>query len=235
MDKYQRIYQDVLSDLRTGKYQPGDYLPSDTKFVMRYQVSRETVRKAVGALAEDGYVQRLKGKGTLVLDRKHFAFPVSMIESYRELVEEMHLESTNDVLRIQEQVMIPQELQFEKAASGLSIQVVRRRNVDGDPMVLDYDYINPEVVETVPKSAAQDSLFNYFENQLGLQIDYAVKHITIETASAEDRRLLQISEDIPMVVIRSETHLTDNRLLSFTESQHRADRFTSIEFARRRK
>ncbi len=131
--------------------------------------------------------------------------------------------------------MIPQELQFEKAASGLSIQVVRRRNVDGDPMVLDYDYINPEVVETVPKSAAQDSLFNYFENQLGLQIDYAVKHITIETASAEDRRLLQISEDIPMVVIRSETHLTDNRLLSFTESRHRADRFTSIEFARRRK
>lgn len=235
MDKYQMIYQDILADLREEKYQPGDYLPSDTKLVMRYGVSRETVRKAMNSLAEDGYVQRLKGKGTLVLAKKHFIFPVSKIESYRELVDEMQLSSTNDVLKITLVTTIPQELRFEGTTLEQAIQVVRRRNVDGEPTVIDYDYINSSVVAEIPKSAAQDSLFSYFENQLGLTIDYAIKHITVESASVEDRRWLHIPEDTAMVVIRSETHLADNSLLSFTESRHRADRFTSVEFARRHK
>ena len=95
--------------------------------------------------------------------------------------------------------------------------------------------MNQETVATVPHEAAQKSLFDYFENQLGLQIDYAIKRMTVEKSNARDRQLLHVDEKMAMVVIRSETRLADNRILSYTESRHRADRFTSAEFARRRK
>lgn len=234
MEKYQKIYSDLLKALQEKVYQPGDYLPSDGQLVIRYQVSRETVRKAVKALANDGYVQRLPGRGSIVLDRKHFVFPVSTLESYREMVAQAHLDASNDVITIKRHVPVPENLTGDNL-SILCTLVVRRRWVDGEEMVLDYDYINQDVIDHIPYEAAKNSLFDYFENQLGLQIDYAVKRMTVEKGTFEDRQLLHIDESMSMVVIRSETRLADNRILSFTESRHRADRFTSVEFARRHK
>lgn len=234
MEKYQKIYSDLLKALQEKVYQPGDYLPSDGQLVIRYQVSRETVRKAVKALANDGYVQRLPGRGSIVLDRKHFVFPVSTLESYREMVAQAHLDASNDVITIKRHVPVPENLTGDNL-SILCTLVVRRRWVDGEEIVLDYDYINQDVIDHIPYEAAKNSLFDYFENQLGLQIDYAVKRMTVEKGTFEDRQLLHIDESMSMVVIRSETRLADNRILSFTESRHRADRFTSVEFARRHK
>lgn len=234
MEKYQKIYQDLLRDLHNQVYLPGDFLPSDGKLVLRYQVSRETVRKAVKALASDGYVQRLPGKGSVVLDRKHFVFPVSTLESYREMVSQANLNASNDVICIESNIEVPENLTLSDS-SMLATLVERRRRVDGEATVLDYDYVNQEIVATVPYKSAQDSLFDYFENQLGLQIDYAIKRMTVEKSNSRDRQLLHVDEKMAMVVIRSETRLADNRVLSYTESRHRADRFTSVEFARRRK
>lgn len=234
MEKYQTIYSDLLSDLKEGKYSAGDFLPSDAKLVMKYKVSRETVRKAVIALADEGYVQRLSGRGTVVLERKHFVFPVSTLASYKEMVEQAKLDSRNEVLDIRAAVKVPDELIGDNAPL-IGDLVIRRRYVDNDPTVLDYDYINPEVVMSIPYKAAETSLFDYFENQLGLQIDYAIKRMTVEGATPDDRRLLHVDEHAAVVVVRSETRLADNRILSFTESRHRADRFTSVEFARRHK
>ena len=234
MEKYQKIYSDLLKALQDNVYQPGDYLPSDGQLVIRYQVSRETVRKAVKTLANDGYVQRLPGRGSVVLDRKHFVFPVSTLESYREMVAQAHLDASNDVIFIKQNVPVPEKLTGGDSPV-LSTLVVRRRWVDGEEMVLDYDYINQAVIDHVPHTAAKNSLFDYFENQLGLQIDYAVKRMTVEKGNVKDRQLLHIDEGMSMVVIRSETRLSDNRILSYTESRHRADRFTSVEFARRHK
>jgi GntR family trehalose operon transcriptional repressor len=236
MDKYQNIYRDMLDDIKSGKYTSGEFLPSDTKLVMKYNVSRETVRKAMVNLAHDGYVQRLKGKGTIVLDRQRVAIPMSQLKSYREVMVEGNITSTNDVLFLEENHEVPENLTIESAIDSdlMSTKLIRRRNVGDEATVIDYDYINQAVVDHLPREAAAESIFNYFEHNLGLQIDYAIKHMTIEPANQQDHKGLGVAIGSPMVVIRSETHLTDNRFLSFTESRHRADRFSNVEFSRRR-
>lgn len=187
-------------------------------------------------LAHDGYVQRLKGKGTIVLDQERVAIPMSQLKSYRELLAEGQMTSTNDVLCLEMDHEVPENLKLDSLVSESAkvTKLVRRRNVNGEAIVLDYDYIDQAVVANIPCEAAEDSIFNYFENELDLQIDYAIKHMTIEPATTQDHKGLGVAVGSPMVVIRSETHLTDNRLLSFTESRHRADRFSNVEFARRR-
>src|SRR5699024_2855107 len=141
--------------------------------------------------------------------RKHFVFPVSTLESYREMVAQAHLDASNDVIVIKQNVPVPEKLTGGDSPV-LSTLVVRRRWVDGDEMVLDYDYINQAVIDHVPHTADKNSLFDYFENQLGLQIDYAVKRMTVEKGNVEDRQLLHVDEGMSMVVIRSETRLSDN-------------------------
>jgi len=236
MDKYQVIYNDMVEDIKNRKYVSGEYLPSDMQLVLKYQVSRETVRKAMVNLANNGYVQRLKGKGTIVIDQERVAIPMARLTSYRELMTEGNISSTNDVLLLEHNQEVPENLKIDTIDCDAikTTKLVRRRNVNGEPTVLDYDYIDQSIVPALPLEAAADSIFNYFENELGLQIDYAIKHMTIETANQRDHKGLGIPVGAPVVVIRSETHLIDNRLISFTESRHRADRFSNVEFSRRR-
>ncbi|MFC6177579.1 trehalose operon repressor [Companilactobacillus huachuanensis] len=232
MKKYLTIYHDLLSDIQTKKYQSGEILPSNQQLVMRYHVSRETVRKAIQLLADEGYIQTIRGKGSLVLVKKRYLFPVSSIKSYKEIVDESGLDSVNRVLKIQDHVLVPERLRFG-SPEMYSQLIVRERIVNGIPTILDYDYINEDVSKDVPEASAKESLFGYFENELGLTVDYAVKHLTVENAEYDDCDLLKIDQAMPMVVVRSETHLTDSRILSYTESRHRADKFSSVEFARR--
>jgi GntR family trehalose operon transcriptional repressor len=183
-------------------------------------------------LSNEGYIQTIRGKGSLILNTERLNFPISSVESYREVAEANGLEAENSLIAIQDHVLVLEQLLF--GSPGMRAQLIlRKRTVDDVPVTLDYDYVNEQVVPEVPAVAAQYSLFNYFEKNLNLKINYAVKHITIEPANDNDCCYLGVNQSVSMVVVRSETHLADNRVLGYTESRHRADKFSSVEFARR--
>lgn len=64
---YRRIYEDLLSLIKSGDIQPGDRLPSEAELGKRYGASRITVAKAVNELHAQGLVSRRAGSGTRVL------------------------------------------------------------------------------------------------------------------------------------------------------------------------
>lgn len=65
--KYRKVYEDLLSAIRTGAFQPGDRLPSEAELGKHYGTSRITVAKAVNELQQKGLVSRRAGSGTHVL------------------------------------------------------------------------------------------------------------------------------------------------------------------------
>jgi GntR family transcriptional regulator len=64
------IYRQIADELRhgidTGEYPAGRRLPSETELVSTYQVARLTARRAVRALAEEGLVEVIPGRGAFV-------------------------------------------------------------------------------------------------------------------------------------------------------------------------
>ena len=56
MKKYQIIYKDLEKAIHEQKYQVGDFLPTEQELVQSYQVSRDTIRKALTLLVEEGLV-----------------------------------------------------------------------------------------------------------------------------------------------------------------------------------
>lgn len=65
--KYRQVYDDILSAIKAGVYQPGDRLPSEAELGKRYNTSRITVAKAVNDLQLQGLVTRRAGSGTHVM------------------------------------------------------------------------------------------------------------------------------------------------------------------------
>lgn len=75
--KHDMIAQDIASKIKYHQYKAGDYLPSEHQLCELYGTSRETIRKALNHLNELGLIQKIRGKGSVVLDIQKFTFPIS--------------------------------------------------------------------------------------------------------------------------------------------------------------
>ena len=63
---YRQIANTLRCRIRNGDYHPGDRIPSAAELEKSFQVSNITIRKAIGMLAEEGWVVGRRGVGTVV-------------------------------------------------------------------------------------------------------------------------------------------------------------------------
>ncbi|MFF4220670.1 GntR family transcriptional regulator [Streptomyces nondiastaticus] len=61
-----RVLAALLADIESGKYGPGDPIPSEAELCKAHGVARETARRAVRVLRERGIVETEWGKGSRV-------------------------------------------------------------------------------------------------------------------------------------------------------------------------
>src|ERR1700730_15255980 len=64
--KYQQVLDTIKTDILSGRYQPGQKLPSEAALLKRFGTSRITVGRALRELQHAGLVQRRAGSGTYV-------------------------------------------------------------------------------------------------------------------------------------------------------------------------
>ncbi|HFI0352665.1 TPA: trehalose operon repressor [Streptococcus suis] len=234
MKKYQEIYNDLKEKIRTNEYASGSLLPTEQQFQEMYGVSRDTVRKALAILTEGGLIQKVQGRGSMVLEQEILNFPVSGLTSYKELTHSLKISTKTDVVSL-DQIVVNSNLShltgFEPHSKVWKI--VRTRSIDGKIAVVDTDYLAAELVPNMTVEIARGSIYEYLENQLNLDIAYAQKEITVEPTSREERELMQ-SQDDYLVLIKSKVYLGDTQQFQYTESKHKIDKFRFVDFARRK-
>lgn len=64
--KYQVIIEDIKSKILSGDYNVGEQIPTESALQSMYEVSRQTVRKAILELSNEGFLRSEKGSGTYV-------------------------------------------------------------------------------------------------------------------------------------------------------------------------
>lgn len=237
MNKFREIFLDLEQKIVNQEYPPQSLLPSENQLIQIYGVSRETIRKALNLLKNSGYIQKKQGKGSIVLDMNRFDFPISGLTSFKELQNAQHIPNETNVAELRKIAVSPKlhEITDWPVASE-AWKLIRQRKIDNEVVILDRDYVNAQIIPEIPINKARDSLFQYFENDLGLEVSYAQKEITVEPVNKEIRDLMDLTtEDQHVVIVRSLVYLEDTRCFQYSESIHRLDKFRFVDFARRRK
>lgn len=234
MKKYQEIFNDLQEKILNGSYLAGVLLPTEKELQDQYKVSRDTVRKALRLLTEKGLIQKVQGRGSQVLKQELLNFPVSGLTSYKELVDGLGLNSQTRVISLDLMTVDEQTALQTGFPEGSQVwKLLRTRSIDGIVSVLDLDYLAKDCVPNLTQEIAQTSIYAHLEEELGLDISYAQKEITIQ-ASTERERLLMDNQDDYLVLIRSRVYLGDTRQFQYTESRHKIDKFQFVDFARRK-
>lgn len=233
-NKYIQLYNIVLKMIEKKELKPGDKLPSEKKLMEEYNMSRDTVRKTLNMLVQDGYIEKARGKVAVVIEKNKLSFPISEIKSFKELhidVENKTYVENLEINKNEKEIMDKLNLKKEEEY----FKVIRIREIEKEKIIIDKDYVPRKYVQNLSLKTAQDSLYKYFEEELNLKISYCIKEITVQKAAEEDKELLDMKNFDTIVVVKSFTYLEGGDLFQYTESRHRPDKFKFTGYAYREK
>ncbi len=234
---YNIIYQDLLDRIQTGEYPYQSLIPPESALTERYGCSHNTLRRALGLLAQQGYVQPINGKGVRVIyqPRERTRFEAGGIETFAEAARRNHLSSQTEVTTF-ERIACNRQL---AARSGFEagtrlVHIDRVRVLDGTPTILDHNYFREDLVPGLTPAIAAMSIFDYIEHTLGMRIATSKRTITAEKATRLDRACLDLDGFDFVTVMCSQTFNGDGIMFEYTQSRHRPDSFSFSAVALRK-
>lgn len=235
MKKFEKIYFDIERQIHQQILPTNAFLPSEHQLSETYGVSRETIRKVLKLLEDNGYIQKKQGLGSIVLDFRRFSLPISGLTSYKELQEQQQIKAVTKVIQNQ-RIPVPGFLRGTEDIEDDEnfIHLVRTRSVNGEVLIVDEDFLRCKLIPKVNDTQAENSIYEYFEKDLGLAISYATKEIRADRANLKVSQLLEIGENDYIINVRSHVYLEDTTFFQYTLSHHKLDKFRFFDFARRK-
>ncbi|ERL10569.1 GntR family trehalose operon transcriptional repressor [Olsenella profusa DSM 13989] len=231
------IYHDLRSKVESGLYAYQSFLPSESDLVGVYGCSRNTIRRALRMLSDEGFVQPLHGKGVRVIWRtspRDVIGSLDGLQSFAEYAHHNRMEPTT-VVRTFEHVTCDETLaRYSGFAVGTRlIHMVRTRSLDGFPCQVDRDYLLEEVAEGLTREIAESSTYRYLEEIRGMRILTSRRQVTVELASEEDRRYLRLDPYNCVAVIESHTFNSDGLMFEFSRVENHPDTFRYCAISKR--
>lgn len=130
-----QIYLDILKKIQLGLLSPGEKLPSETELERIYGVSRITVRGAVEMLAQEGLVEKNRGKkGTVVCRSKH-TYDMRKLTSFTDDVHLYGESASSELLDFRELVPRSRIAKQLVLTEGESVYYIERKRYRQDMVV----------------------------------------------------------------------------------------------------
>jgi GntR family histidine utilization transcriptional repressor len=92
--RYQQLKDFIIEQISSGKLQPSDRVPSENDLVETKNVSRMTANRALRELNDEGYVERIAGRGTFVSDYRSRSDLVEVQNIADEIARRGHVHSS---------------------------------------------------------------------------------------------------------------------------------------------
>lgn len=236
---YETIYKDLKQKIETDVFAYQELLPSENTLIQTYSCSRNTLRRAVSRLVNDGYVQTMQGKGVRNIYQPvaQTAFTIGEIESFREsAVRNGHRPITKVVL-FTEFTVSEKLSKVTGFPAGTDIYYIQRLHyLDDMPVILNHNYFLKEAVPGLTKEIAETSIYQYLEQTLHMTIVNSKRVMTVEKMTEIDEKYLKMNtgDYNCMAVVSSQTFNSDGVMFEYTQSRHRPDYFRFYDNAVRK-
>lgn len=224
------LYYQLESILRekilSGEWGEGHQVPTESRLVSLYGVSRITVRQALSSLADDGLVERIQGRGTYVTKRKPIKGTIRLTGFLEDLMA-MGIETRVRMIEFKKIKAAPIEAEQLAVAAGDPIwQMKRVRSVKDSPYSYIVSYLPEEIGDQImPEDLSHGSLLKLLEDKLGIGLGEASQVINAALADGYTSGLLRTKVGAPLLSIERRVSTIDGRPVEFVRTLYRADMY----------
>ncbi len=198
--QYRKLYEVLRKHILDGVYKEGDLLPSENELCQLYGMTRPTVRQSLGTLANDGFIRKHQGKGSIVhhLSREIGILSVSGTTS---AVGDRNLKTKIIVRPVlkpwPENFMFPlSELEKESGC----IYMERLRLLDNVPIFYDISFIaNINLQRITSRQFENRSLFTILRQHYNVEIKGGEQRIKAIPVTSKTGKFLKLTKDQPVL------------------------------------
>ena len=198
--QYRKLYEILRKHILDGVYKEGDLLPSENELCQLYGMTRPTVRQSLSSLANDGYIRKHQGKGSIVhqLPREIGILSVSGTTS---AVGDRKLKT---MIIVKPMLMLwPVDFMFPLTSlekeSGC-IYMERVRFLEEIPIFYDISFIaNINLPRITARQFENRSLFRILRDHYRIEIKGGDQRIKAIPANAKIGRFLQLEKGQPVL------------------------------------
>lgn len=226
---YQIIYEDIYRKILDSTYEVGTYLPSEAELQKLYDASRITVRRALNDLAQDGYIKRLKGKGSIVQPRKRYS-DLYDLSGFTEDAKRQGKKASSIILSaetVPAPIYVSELLQINPEEEVFYLK--RLRLLNGRIYGYFKTYISTRLgLPLDPDQFDSDtSLYDFYE-QNGVHIWDATETIEAIMATPEIKKDMFLEKDQPIFLRERITYNDLNQPIEFSRNYYKADRYKYV-------
>lgn len=197
----------ILRDLiQNGEFEIGDKFLTEGEISSRYEVSRNTVNKAMTGLISEGLLEFRKGLGSFIR-MKHSQYDLHSLISFTRMAESMGAKAETKVLEFRKLASeeIPQDvknaLRLEESEKVYYME--RLRLLDESPSILERRYVSVKLSPGLRKSDVSGSIISLWTDKYGMSLSGADQTLSAVLLTTEDAELLESSAGDPAMLRES--------------------------------
>ncbi len=216
---YEQLRVYFLEEIKAGNLKVGTKLPTEEELCTKLGISRPVVRQAYNSLIGDGYVERLRGKGTFVRASNSHGYFIDKQLSFATSMKILGIEHHTEVLRQEWVVDDPEVMEKLGSAKGERFfHVVRGRYAAGQPYILLENYIPESVFPGIDQyDLSKNSLYDIFKENYNVRIIRSRRMIEAQGANAETAELFRIREGAPVLYYENIVYDQMDRIIDFSK------------------
>lgn len=223
--RYMQILNYYTDIIDSGKMSEGEQMPTENNICDLFNVSRITVRKALDALCQNGYIYKIQGKGSFV-SHKETGMQLNHLYGFSDEMRMMGREPSTRL--ISQRITSPSDKVMNGLMlnSGQKVYVVERlRCADTIPMALEVVHLPFHRFPGIENQDITKSLYKLLSEQYGCERSRAEQGIRADLADHHAAKELEMKTGMAVLHITRVTFDRNGLPFEYVESTYRGDKY----------
>ena len=214
----------LMRELKTGIYADAEKLPAEMELAGQYGVSRTVIRDALSDLENAGFIERVRGVGT-VLVRRIVALDnrLDLKLEYSDMIWSMGSRPVVD------SIVLREESASETAADRLGVPpggrlIACRKRVlaNRKPVIYSVDYIPQSIFDGIDYMALDwyQPIFDLLSKYCGLNVTNSITHVSATNGDSFIRSMLTPGEGAALLLLEEVSFCKLNRPVLYSLSYY---------------
>ena len=223
---YYQLKTILLEYIREQHSDIEEPIPTEVEISEYFGISRPTVRQAINELVVEGYLYRIKAKGTFLAKPKITQDFLLILDSFNNEMRKKGLVPSTKILQREIVECDEKTADILKLEPGSDvIKLTRLRSANNEPIVFVITYVPYKVCPPLMDYDLQnESLYEIIQKESGKLIANATRSLECIIAGEFEAKLLNIEKGAPVQYFESVVFLEDGTPVEYSLAKYRSDR-----------
>lgn len=201
----QQVKEMLRREIISGIYSKSEMLPSEKELEAFFNVSRGTIRHAVTALEQQGYLGRRQGIGTFIhRDICDIETRIDLKIEFSDLIKQSGFHPRTEIVEIKE--IRAQENHVEHLRVKLGdamLSITKKWFADDNPIIVCTDVFSVDLIQNnYSNEVFENDIFSLIKILCDLEVDYQIARIVPCFLNKNHSEILLTSTDTPVLSMK---------------------------------